>query len=182
MQVHEIGPEALPLSLVGEGVIDAMLECLETVGDGSIVEVGVYQGGTAYYLNAWAQRHGRECYLYDTFSGIPYADPIDTHKVGDFSLTSVESVRDLVKGARIIQGIFPESAVPMPPVAFVHIDVDQYRGYIETCRYLDPLMASGGVMWFDDADCIASAGQAVHELYGKRVEIGACNKRYVRFP
>jgi Macrocin-O-methyltransferase (TylF) len=177
--------EAMSLSLVGEGVINGMLEVLDTVGDGCIVEVGCYKGGTAYFLDRWARSHDRAVFLYDTFTGIPYAGSDDSHRVGDFSDTSAESVRVLIPHATVVEGVFPASAVPMPPVAFVHIDVDQYQSYIDTCTYLGPHMAPGGVMWFDDANCLPSAGRAVHELYGDRIErnkLSGQDKWYVRFP
>jgi hypothetical protein len=161
-----------------------MIDALQTVAQGCIVEVGVYKGGTAYFLDQWAQLNHRDCYLYDTFSGMPYADPGDQHRVGDFADTTLQSVKELIPHAHIVPGIFPLSAVPMPPVAFAHIDVDQYRSYKETCTYLDPLMAPGGVMWFDDADCLDAAARAVFEMYGDRVVKFPCGGRFkfgVRF-
>ena len=171
-------------SLVGESIIYGMIDALATVGEGCILEVGVYKGGTAYFLDQWAQQRARECYLYDTFSGMPYADPGDAHHVGDFADTSVEKVRELIPHAHIVPGIFPTSAVSMPPIAFAHIDVDQYRAYKETCQYLDPLMAPGSIMWFDDADVIDAAARAVFEMYGQRVIKFPCGSRFkfgVRF-
>jgi hypothetical protein len=177
-------PDALLSSLVGSDVILGMMDALSTVGQGCVVEVGVYKGGTAYFLDQWAQHMGRECYLYDTFSGMPYADPGDCHAVGDFADTSPVSVKDLIPHAHVVAGIFPDSAVDMPPIAFAHIDVDQYRAYIDTCRYLNPLMARGSMMWFDDPDVLPPAFKAVHELYGDRLEKIHFNSRFkfvVRF-
>jgi hypothetical protein len=115
---------------------------------------------------------------------MPYADPGDRHEVGDFADTSLQAVKDLIPHASVVPGIFPQSAVPMPPVAFAHIDVDQYRAYIDTCRYLDPLMAPGGIMWFDDPDVIPQAFLAVFEVYGDRLVKFPCgpqSKYGVRF-
>ena len=92
-------PSIGPPTLVGPDTISAILQILQTVGNGCIVEVGVYKGGTAYHLNKWAQANGSSCYLYDTFTGIPYADPDDSHKVGDFSDTSFETVSALFPDA-----------------------------------------------------------------------------------
>jgi Methyltransferase domain len=161
-------------SLVGENVILGMMDALRSVGAGCVVEVGVYKGGTAYFLDQWAQYKNRECYLYDTFCGMPYAEPGDSHALGDFADTSAMAVKELIPHAHVIPGIFPTSAIDMPRVAFAHIDVDQYRAYIESCSYLDPLMAPGSIMWFDDADCIPAAGKAVFEMYGDRVQKFAC--------
>lgn len=160
------------------------MDALATVGQGCVVEVGVYKGGTAYFLDQWAQHMGRDCYLYDTFSGMPYADDGDSHKVGDFADTSPDRVKTLIPHAHVIPGIFPTSAVDMPPIAFAHIDVDQYRAYKETCQYLEPIMARGGLMWFDDADVLPAASKAVTEMYGYRLEKFPCGNRFkfvVRF-
>lgn len=160
-----------------------MLQMAETVeGSGCIVEVGVYKGGTGWFLATWAQAHKRECFLYDTFTGIPYAIAgVDSHKVGDFGDTSFEAVRSNVPYATVVQGIFPASAVPMPSVAFVHLDVDQYQSYIDCCTYLEPLMSPGGVMWFDDPNCLTGARDAVLSLYGDRIKKAECDKWYMRF-
>lgn len=177
-------PDVLVNSLIGPDIIFGMMDALATVGDGCVVEIGVYKGGTAYFLDQWAQHMNRECYLYDTFSGMPYADPGDSHQVGDFADTSIEAVATLIPHAHVIPGIFPSSAVDMPRIAFAHIDVDQYRAYKETCTYLNPLMAANSILWFDDADCIPAAGRAVGELYGDRLQkwsMGHRFKFYVRF-
>lgn len=173
--------DVLLMSLVGESVIREMMDVLSTVGDGCVVEVGVYKGGTAYFLDQWAQHMGRQTYLYDTFTGIPYAGPDDSHRIGDFGDTSRETVAALIPKACVVEGVFPSSAVPMPPIAFAHIDVDQYQSYVDSCKYLDPLMAHKGVMWFDDANCLPSAARAVHEMYDGRIQKSQIGKWYVRF-
>jgi hypothetical protein len=176
--------EALLSSLIGPEIILGMMDALSTVGHGCVVEVGVYKGGTAYFLDQWAQHMGRRCYLYDTFSGMPYADPGDSHAVGDFADTSLPSVKKLIPHATIVPGIFPSSAVLMPKIAFSHIDVDQYRAYKESFEYLEPLMAPKSIMWFDDADVIPAAGKAVFEIFGDRVSKFPCGSRFkfgVRF-
>lgn len=177
-------PDVLLSSLVGSDVILAMMDALATVGKGNVVEVGVYKGGTGYFLDQWAIHMGRECYLYDTYTGMPYAEERDSHKVGDFSDTSAYAVKELIPHAHVIPGIFPTSSIPMGTVAFAHIDVDQYRAYVESCSYLEPLMAPQSIMWFDDADCIQSAKEAVTEMYGPRLQkwtFGSRFKYYVRF-
>jgi len=175
---------AILSSLVGSEVIFGMMDALATVGAGCVVEVGVYQGGTAYFLDQWAQHMRRECYLYDTFCGMPYADPGDSHAVGDFADTSLQSVKALIPHAHVIPGIFPDSAIEMGKIAFAHIDVDQYRAYKDTCRYLEPYMAPQSIMWFDDADVIPAAHKAVDEMYRDRMMRFTCGNRFkfgVRF-
>lgn len=151
-------------------------ELVETAGRspaGCFVEVGVWRGGSAALLSDVAQAQGRKLYLYDTFEGMPYADPGDHHKVGDFSDTSYEEVCKKIPYATIVKGIFPGSAIPMEPIAFAHIDCDQYRSVRESSLYLIPLMVQGGIMWFDDYPTVASAKRAVDEVFGRRVLLHA---------
>lgn len=146
---------------------------------GCFVEVGVYQGGSAWHLDNLAQEQNREIFLYDTFSGIPYQDAIDSHQVGDFSDTSHEEVCALLPRAHVIRGVFPGSAVPMPPIAFAHLDCDQYRSVKEASIYLLPHMARGGVMWFDDSPCLEGARQATHAVFGARLWLSSSGKHFV---
>lgn len=95
---------------------------------------------------------------------MPYADDIDYHKVGDFSDdVDYASIKNALPYAQVIQGIFPESMVEMPKIAFAHIDVDQYKSYIDCINTLSPLMVKGGIMWFDDYE-LAGAKKAIDEL------------------
>lgn len=168
------------ITLVSENVVKALLEVANNTPDGSFVEVGVYQGGTATYLTYLAEKQNRKIFLYDTFTGIPYKDEIDVHEVGDFKDTSFQDVKDLLPYATVTQGIFPASAVEMGEIAFVHLDCDQYRSIIESVAYLSPKMVRGGAMWFDDYGCLAGATKAVHDLFGDNIEIIE-NKAMVRF-
>lgn len=169
----------IPPSQVGQNVIDAMIETASQTPAGCFVEVGVFQGGTAYYLDQLSKEQGRKLYLYDTFEGIPHKDEVDTHKVGDFSQTSYESIKELFPDANVIKGVFPGTCLEMGPIAFVHLDCDQYQSYKEAILCLIPKMVKGGVMWFDDSPCLAGAHKAVTEIFGDRVNIYA-GKHYVR--
>jgi hypothetical protein len=126
-----------------------------------LVEVGVYRGGSAFCL----AQLGRPLFLYDTFEGLPYQGPQDGNPAGRFADTSVEEVQALVPDATIVKGLFPDSLVPMPPVSFVHCDVDQYQSTRDVLERLPPLMVPGGIILVDDygvADC-EGATQAVQE-------------------
>lgn len=170
----------MPLqTLVGDDVLTAMCEMLAGLPAGAVIEVGVYKGGSGERLAAAAEKQGRPIFLYDTFKGIPCSEPDqgDFHKVGDFSDTSVEEVRAGIPYATVIQGLFPGSSVYDGPVAFVHLDVDQYRSYKEAIQFLKPLMVDGGVMWFDDY-CLLGARKAIDEEFPDGV-LTRCGKQYV---
>ena len=140
---------------------------------GCFVEVGVYRGGSAWPLLQLCKAQHRALYLYDTFTGIPHAQDGDMHKVGDFSDVDFEETVRHLDGACIVPGVFPASAVLMPPVAFAHLDCDQYRSVHEAAAYLVPHMVPGGVIWFDDSPCIPAAHRAARELFGDRLQISS---------
>lgn len=168
-----------PVSVVGEDVAASLIAALSTTPiDGCIVEVGVYKGGTLWHFVKHAQ--GRMVFGYDTFSGIPFCEEFDQHKVGDFGDTSLEEVAQNVPEAILTKGLFPMSAKHMPGVSFAHIDCDQYRSIMESANYLIPLMLSGGIMWFDDY-CLPSGKKAVDELFGPCIHRTEQGKVYVRF-
>lgn len=167
-------------SIVGPGALQELVALACTCPPGCFVEVGVYKGGSAQVLLESAKEQGREMFAYDTFTGIPYQGPDDAHKVGDFNDTSYESVKQGLPGATVVKGVFPESAVPMPPVAFVHLDCDQYQSIKDSVNYLLPLMVDGGIFWFDDYGCLPGANKAVDELFEGKLERAACYKFFVR--
>lgn len=171
--------DGLP-TLLGDDVIREMLEVARMTPRGCIVEVGVYKGGSAWFLNELGKIQCRKVYLYDTFTGIPYQGPDDNHKVGDFGDTSYEDVRAALPSAVVVKGIFPQSAIYMPPIGFAHIDCDQYQSVYESAKYLKPYMLPGGVMWFDDYGSLAGAKRAVDELFPDLIR-AKCNKVYVQF-
>ena len=155
---------------VGEIAIETMLG-LEAIQDlayyasrtppGAIVEIGVYRGGSAYCLS----QLGRQMFLYDTFEGLPYQGPQDGNPTGRFADTSAEAVQALIPGATIVKGLFPDSLIPMPPIAFFHCDVDQYQSTRAVLETIPPLMVPGGIILIDDfgVDDCDGATQAVIE-------------------
>lgn len=181
--------DASPPSLVPPAQIQAMLEtaaqATAATPGGAFAELGVYKGGTAWHLKKLARKDGRALWLFDTFTGIPHADPsVDHHKVGDFGDTSIERVRAAIPEAEYVVGIFPESIGDreLPRFAFVHVDADQYASVRAACEVFGPLMLPGGVMWFDDYGIATTPGatKAVNECFPGRVELHR-GRAFVRF-
>ena len=168
-----------PVSLLSEGAIEDLLAAAEKCPPGCFVEVGVYMGGSGYHLAQLAKKQWRQCFLYDTFSGIPHKSSIDHHPLGDFGNADYETVKDSIPYAHVIKGVFPGSSVLMPPVAFAHLDCDQYQSIIESVNYLMHRMSMGGIMWFDDSPVLAGAKQAVYELFGDSPKLSRNGKHYV---
>jgi O-methyltransferase len=166
-------------SIVPENILAAMVAMASTAPQGCFVEVGVYQGGSAQPLMEVAEHQGRELFLYDTFTGIPFRDPIDSHNIGDFADTDFLDVAERLPKAYVIPGVFPSSAITMPGVAFVHLDCDQYRSVGESLDYLIPRMVEGGIIWFDDSPCLEGARTAARERLGDRLVLHDVGRHYV---
>ena len=133
--------------------------------EGSFVEVGVYQGGSAKILYSISQRQGRKLFLYDTFTGMPFKGEFDTHDMGMFADCSADEIRTAMPQAIVIPGVFPQSLVEMPSIAFVHADADQYQSTVDIIKVLSPLMVKDGMMLFDDYYCVPSCILAVDKFF-----------------
>jgi hypothetical protein len=157
-------PGDAPETLLGTPQLESLMNlAANSPLGGCFVEFGVYKGGSAYHLARVAQDQGRELHLYDTFTGIPYRTSFDQHNVGDFKDADYEAVCKAVPYAKVHKGLFPDTLVPMPPIAFCHVDADQYWSIQAAITHLGPLMMKHGVMIFDDVPCLASATQALDE-------------------
>lgn len=168
-------PGSLPLRLVSAAMDTPV---------GPIVEVGVYRGGSAHWLEKVAAHRGVALWLYDTFTGIPCKGSYDSHNVGDFGDTSESYVRCRFSKAHVVKGIFPQSAQDNAPtgISFAHLDVDQEQSYREAIAFLRPRMLPRGIMWFDDAH-LEGARRAIKEAFpwpSIQTCDGAFNKWWVR--
>lgn len=152
-------------SAISEYAVENVCEIAAGTPPGCFVEFGVYRGGCAIKLAEVARKQGRALYLYDTFNGIPFKDEIDSHAVGDFGDTNADEVQKAIPDAIVVVGVFPESLVKMPPIAFVHVDADQYRSIKAACEVFPPLMVDHGVMLFDDYGCLDGATKAIEEHF-----------------
>jgi len=127
---------------------------------GEYWECGVYKGGTAALLARVLEGApapgARRLRLFDTYAGMPETDVArDIHRKGDFSDTSLEAVKAVVKGGELASfhaGTIPQTFAGLEgsTIAFAHIDVDIYQSVLDCCRFIHPRLARGGFMVFDD--------------------------------
>ena len=154
-----------PMSLVGQTHAADLARLCRLAVAGPIVEVGVYQGGTAWHLAHVAREWSQPLHLFDTFTGIPFADTDDTNRKGEFCDTSLEEVQLAIPDAVFHAGIFPDTMpVDFGSVAFVHSDCDQYRSVRAVIDTFWPVMIPGGIMAFDDMDT-AGGRKAIEETF-----------------
>lgn len=157
-----------PPSVVGTDALATMVAMARNTPPGCFVEVGVYQGGSAWHLARVARERGCALHLFDTFTGIPHRGPEDEeHHVGDFGDASLESVKAAVPDAIFHVGTFPESSDGWTPasIAFVHVDCDQYRGTKAAIDVLYLRLVEGGVMLFDDYGETSGCTKAVNQSF-----------------
>jgi len=132
--------------------------CKHLVGD--FAECGVYKGGTAFLIGRILKdetSEGKKLHLFDSFAGMPESANADNshHKKGDYHDTSVEGVKDFLKGYQFVEyhpGLIPRTFEPVKnkKFAFVHIDVDIYQSIKDCCEFFYERMTKGGIMIFDD--------------------------------
>jgi len=153
-----------PYSLLAPDTLAELCRLADLSPDGKIAEIGVYQGGSAWHLAST----GRELHLFDTFTGIPFKSPVDSHVVGDFGDTSERQVRELIPTAILHVGVFPQTLPPdLFGFGFVHVDCDQYQSVRDAIDHLGPRMLDGGLMVFDDYGHLEGATLAVDETFGR---------------
>jgi O-methyltransferase len=144
-----------PRSLMAEFHLSYLEMLAASTPRGAMVEVGVYKGGSAWYLSKVAQSRGDDLHLFDTFSGMPFHDPEDSNRTGEFADTSYEAVCQAVPHAIFHVGVFPETMPDsIKSVSFVHSDCDQYRSVRAVIDTFWPIMIGGGMMVFDDMDTV----------------------------
>jgi O-methyltransferase len=153
---------------------------------GCIVEAGVWKGGASAAMAE--AMPGRTHYLFDSFDGLPPAQPIDGPAARDYQTNiKVESYRDncrvdqsyaeaamLLAGASdrtaVISGWFDDTMpafVPVNPIGILRIDCDWYAPVTATLLYLHKYVQTGGLVIVDDYYVWDGCGHAVHDFLSK---------------
>jgi O-methyltransferase len=129
----------------------------------SILEVGVWRGGTAGIMAQQLanEKSNASLYLADTFSGVAKAGTQDSfYSGGEHSDTSQQLVEELLKYKsqyphyKILKGIFPEDTAHQikadEQFGLCHIDVDVYDSARDILEWVWDKLIVGGVVVFDD--------------------------------
>ena len=144
------------------------------------VEVGVYKGGTSWFISevlSKTARYGWELYSFDTFEG---HNPKDiskedaSHKAGLFNDTTYESVKNLLKEYNhtfVYKGRFSDTSKVLQSLklSFVHLDVDIYKPTLFGLNFFKRRMTKGGIIIVDDYGFKTCPGvkKAVDEFVAK---------------
>jgi len=126
---------------------------------GSLAEVGVWRGNTAAVLAYYAQKHGRQLFLFDTFAGFDEGDlkGVDAGRSKFFADTSVEGVKrlvgDLHRDARFVVGRFPQSVsedVARERFSVVSVDCDLAEPTRAALEFFHERLNPGGMLFLHD--------------------------------
>lgn len=135
--------------------------------EGDLVEVGVYQGGSAAYIHE-AMNPDKTLYLCDAFEeGFVGAGEFDPPwiqalqgkgNLGSFSPqeTSYDSIMEYFKGhnnVHVIKGSFPESVPTLfndKKFSFINLDTDIYWPTLKALEMFYPRVPRGGVILTHD--------------------------------
>lgn len=175
-----------PQSAVSEQNLKDLVALAKTAPEGAFVEVGVWQGGSAYELYQVTEAQGRTLHLFDSFRGMPVFTPgLDSFRLGTFMVDRgyVTELKALLPNAVIYAGTYPGThPSDMPAVAFIHCDCDQYDSYKAVIEHMWPCVVPGGMMLFDDYPYLPGAKKAVDEAFSQSELIKHGEHFYVQKP
>jgi len=143
---------------------------------GEIIEVGVYQGGSAkvIYDN---MGDDKKLFLCDTFEGLKDSTEDDDCWIkngdytADFDMVQ-ESFPDKER-VKLIKGYFPDSAteeIKELNFSFAHLDVDTYTSTLNSLEFLYPRMSKGGIIISHDYNSIPAVTRAIDEFFSNKPE------------
>lgn len=134
--------------------------------EGCVADLGSYRGGPGLILKRLAP--DKQLYLFDTWEGTPFDDPLCDHKKGEWA-TSIVDCMKLVGDCNYVQGVFPYTChdVKDRRFSFVYIDMDTYQSTKDAIDFFMPRMVKGGKMVFDDYGWKPCGGvqKAVDEMF-----------------
>lgn len=139
--------------------------------EGSLAEVGTYQGATAKLI--CQAKQSRLFYGFDTFEGLPEPGRKDTsHGQRFFRVGKYAAAYDDVKtylasfdGVQLIKGVFPATGhcIETARFSFVHLDIDLYKGTKDALEFFWPRMVDRGVIAVHDSHA-GGVSQAIREF------------------
>ena len=167
--------------------VDNMLLCHQVQHlAGSVVECGVWRGGSIAGMASILGPH-RQYYLFDSFAGLPPAQPIDgsdalawQQNVGspgyhDNCTALPECAQAAMALARatqvnLIQGWFQDTLpafVSSEPISLLRLDADWYESTSLCLENLFPHLAPDGILILDDYGTWEGCTRAVHDYLSR---------------
>ncbi len=152
--------------------------------EGSILEVGCFQGATTVFLAEHLRARGSEkrYYALDTFSGFTDDDVAGERARGrtaaytNFRRNSIATFRRTMALNRITRVTAIEADAKsfdyasLAPFSFCLVDVDLYEPVRATLEAVHDLMTPGGVIVVDDCDRDSTLWRGAYEAYTEFVD------------
>ena len=168
-------------------LIDSVKYVIENDIQGSLVECGVYRGGSVMAMIMTLQEMGvsdRHIYLYDTFEGMSKPGMYDKRPDGtqanikiDETITSLDIVQNNIKKLdydlnkiHFVKGKVEDTLSKNIPndISLLRLDTDWYESTKCEFEYLYPKLSRGGVLIVDDYESFLGCKKATNEyLKGK---------------
>lgn len=136
---------------------------------GDVADLGTYRGGTALILRRLAPE--KAMFIFDTWEGNPYDDPLCHHRKGEWACSLDDCVTLVGKSHKtaFVKGIFPSSMHGMDccTFCFVYVDMDTYQSTKDALEWFWPRMVPGGKILIDDFGWEPCRGtkKAVDEMF-----------------
>lgn len=152
---------------------------------GCVVEAGVWRGGMSAGIADMMP--GRIHYLFDSFEGLPPAQPLDGEAAINWQRNSIEHGdldncraersfaeqamrKSRAKEFHLVKGWFRDtvpSFVPSEPIAILRLDGDWYDSTMECLDGLYHHLMPGGILILDDYYHWDGCTRAVHDFLSK---------------
>lgn len=160
-------------------VVSQLVRALKHVS-GDLIECGVYNGATAYFMAKATADVGvpRSMHLFDSFDGLSAPGLKDGSYWQEGALATSEAVaRETLRGipgVTFYRGWIPDrfAEVSDRQFAFVHIDVDLYQPTLDSLRFFYERTVAGGIVLCDDYGFTTCPGaaQAMREFMRDKPE------------
>jgi O-methyltransferase len=180
-----------PYTMVFPERTGALIQAVERVVardiPGSIVECGVWRGGSSMAAALTLLRLGedRDLYLFDTFEGMPKPSDVDVDYSGRAELprwdpanrrarASIADVREAMRSTgyplervSFVKGLVEDTIPIQAPerIAVLRLDTDWYASTRHELEHLYPRLSPGGVLIIDDYGHYVGARKAVDEYF-----------------
>ena len=130
--------------------------------NGSVIEMGVYRGCTAYLICWLLQRRNikKKVYLCDTFQGTPKMrneEKGDVNRGGQYTDTSLEYVKNKLSAfsgnCLLVQGLIPDSLKMISrkeKYCFAHVHLNLYQSTVDALEYLRTRVCEKGIILVED--------------------------------
>ena len=160
-------------------IIDSTHQILNVEGD--IIEVGVYEGGSAAIISniLTSSSIDKKLFLCDTFEGLKDSSGNESDctlpngaYASDFE--RVKKIFEDYKNVEVIKGYFPESAteeIKESKFSLVHLDVDTYLSTLNCLEFFYPRMSKNGIIISHDYNSIPGVTRAIDSFFLSKPEV-----------